>query len=88
MQTCRRGKIVRLIFRHTSTIGIRQSAVRRYVLDRTIETVETPFGPVRRKVSSGYGVKREKYEYTDIARIADAEGIGLQEVLQRLEDIK
>ena len=58
------------IFQYTTTIGIRENKFRRYVLDRRLETVETDLGPVRRKVSSGYGVKREKYEYEDLARIA------------------
>lgn len=62
--------LVRAIFQYTTTIGIRENKFRRYVLDRRLETVETDLGPVRRKVSSGYGVKREKYEYEDLARIA------------------
>ena len=62
--------LVRAIFQYTTTIGIRENKFRRYVLDRRLETVETDLGPVRRKVSSGYGVEREKYEYEDLARIA------------------
>ena len=79
-------KLARLIFRHTTTIGIRETAIDRYVLDRQIETVRTPYGTVRRKRSSGYGVKRVKLEYDDLVRIADERGISLQETRAILKD--
>lgn len=82
-----REKMVALIFRHTTTIGIRELAFKRYVLERTIETQDTPFGQVRRKVSSGYGVTRAKYEYEDLARIAREQNLSLSEVEAKLSDL-
>ncbi len=79
-----REKMVELIFRHTTTLGIREAELNRHILKREIENVETPFGTVRRKVSSGYGVTRTKYEYEDLARIADEQGIGIAELLAKL----
>lgn len=70
-----------LIFRHTTTLGIRENISRRYTLTRTIETISTDFGNVRKKVSTGYGVAREKYEYEDIARIAKEQGMSLADVI-------
>ena len=81
-----REKMVGLIFAHTTTIGIRETETRRYVMDRRIETVETEFGPVRRKVAEGYGVKRAKLEYEDLARIAAERGMSLEEVRRRIEE--
>ena len=78
-------KIVGLLFRHTTTIGVRQSVTQRYVLERKIETVQTPYGEVRRKVSSGYGVHRMKYEHDDLARIAREQNISLDEVKKLIE---
>jgi len=75
-----REEMVRLLFRHTSTIGIRESVCRRWVLRRESAAVETPFGPVRVKRSAGYGVSRQKAEYDDLARIAAAQGLTLDEV--------
>lgn len=72
--------MVRLIFRHTTTLGIREAEFCRYTLQRQIETVETPYGPVRRKVVSGYGVSRSKAEYEDLAKIARQQGAGLREL--------
>lgn len=81
-----RDDIVRLVFAHTSTIGIRESAKRRYELERKIEEIETPYGAVRRKISTGYGVTKVKYEYEDIARIADEQDISLREARERIEE--
>ena len=76
--------LVRALFAHTTTIGIRENRFRRYTLDRHIETIETADGPVRRKCSTGYGVSREKFEHDDLARIADAHGLNLREAEARI----
>ena len=76
--------IVKAIFKYTTTIGVRECRMNRYVLDRRIDSVETPYGTMTCKVSSGYGVSRKKYEYEDLARIAKAEGISIEEVLSKL----
>lgn len=76
--------LVRALFAHTTTIGIRENHFRRYTLDRHIETIETADGPVRRKCSTGYGVSREKFEHDDLARIADAQGLSLREAEARI----
>ncbi len=73
-------KFVQLLFKHTTTIGIRETKMQRYMLDRQIYKVETSFGPVRVKVSSGYGTTRKKIEYEDLAKIAKEKGISLSEV--------
>lgn len=74
-----REKLTELIFKHTTTIGVRENAVRRYVLDRSVEELDTPCGRVRRKISRGYGVSRVKYEYDDLARIAAEKCVSLEE---------
>ena len=79
-----REKMVGLIFKHTSTLGIREVELNRHILKRDIENVETPFGTVRRKVSTGYGVTRAKYEYEDLARIADEQGLSITELISKL----
>ena len=72
--------LVRQIFKHTTTLGIRENTFNRYTLQRRTETVQTPYGPVHRKISSGYGVERSKPEYEDLAEIARNEGISLRQV--------
>lgn len=77
--------VVQAIFKHTATIGIRETLCRRYVLTRTEETVETALGPVRRKVSSGYGVQRAKFEHDDLAALAEKNGLSLTEVMEKID---
>ena len=77
-------KMVRLLFQHTTTLGIRENFCNRYTLQRRIETVNTPYGPVRKKISFGYGAEHCKYEYEDLAKIAKEKGISLDEILSNL----
>src|SRR6202047_1734559 len=71
-----------LIFRETTTIGVRTYEVRRKTLDRELVPVATPFGEGRLKVSRINGtVLKGKPEYEDCQRIAAARGIPLKEVI-------
>ena len=80
-----REKLLPLIFRHTTTLGIREQLCQRYTLSRTEETVETELGPVRRKHSVGYGVHRTKWEYEDLRRLAQEQGCSLAEIMEQIE---
>ncbi len=80
-----RDAMVRSIFALTTTIGIRTKVENRYVLDRNEVTMESEFGPVQKKVVSGYGVTREKLEYEDLARIAREKGMSLRDVRNAIE---
>ncbi len=81
----KREALVKAMFLHTSTLGLREVPVTRYKLSRTEEVVETAHGPVRVKVSEGYGVVRRKAEYEDLARIARETGMGLEEARRLVE---
>lgn len=72
-----RNALVRAIFLYTTTIGIRENRMRRFVLKRHLETVKTSCGAVRCKHSAGYGAERKKYEYDDLIRIAKENNIGI-----------
>ena len=80
-----RETMVDLLFRHTTTLGVRETRAQRHVLHRSITTVETPYGPVRRKDASGYGVQRSKYEYEDLARIAREQNCSMDEVVKMIQ---
>ena len=85
---CRAGQreeMVRLLLRHTSTLGIRESVCRRFTLTRREETVDTPYGKVRCKISEGYGVCRRKPEYDDLSAIAEAQQLPLSEIRRSLQ---
>ena len=71
---------------HTATLGVREQTLTRHALERTVETVETPLGPVRRKVARGFGVERKKWEYEDLAAIAREQDLPLDAVRKALDD--
>lgn len=79
-----REEMVQLLFRHTTTLGIRETPHRRYILSRHTEVAETPYGPVRCKISQGHGVYRCKPEYDDLAAIAKAHQLPLSEVRRKI----
>ena len=79
-------KMVSLIFKHSTTIGIRENKYNRYTLERNVVEVETEYGPIRKKVSKGYGVIREKWEYEDLARIAKERQISINDILVNINN--
>ncbi len=74
-----REEMLKLLFLHTTTLGIREDRCGRYTLDRAMEIRDTPCGPVRVKTVTGFGVTREKAEYEDLAKIAREQGISLSQ---------
>ena len=80
-----REKIVKLIFKHTTTIGIRETLCHRYILDRKEDIISTDNGNVRVKTSFGYGTVRHKYEYNDLKFIAKKTGLSIQELIEKLD---
>ncbi len=81
----KKNEILALIFKHTSTIGVREYRPLRHEMRREELTRQTPVGEVRVKRSEGFGTVREKVEFDDLARIADEKGISVSELLAKIE---
>lgn len=77
--------LVKEIFKHTSTLGIRETQHQRYVLERTEIKRSTEYGDVRVKNSAGYNVNRMKPEYDDLKKIANRNNIPLSEIRKLLK---
>ena len=77
-------KIIKAMFRHTTTIGIRENLYKRHILHRNVRYSDTKYGPVRCKISTGYGVERKKYEYEDIAEIAKANNGSVRDIFNEI----
>ena len=76
------SRLIDLVFRETTTIGVRTHDVRRRTLARESVTLETPFGEVRMKISRMHGsVLNATPEYEDCRRIAEQKNIPLKDVL-------
>ena len=75
-------RLIDLIFRETTTIGVRTYDVRRKTLNREFVAVETPLGSVRMKVSRMNGrILNASPEYEDCQRIAAERGVPLKQVI-------
>ena len=81
----RTHELTACLFKHTTTLGVREDYVRRYTLRRDMRTADTPWGPVSVKTASGYGVTREKPEYEDLAKIARENNLSLREVKEKIK---
>ncbi len=74
-----------LLFRESSTLGVRRNEVRRDSLPRRSETIETRYGPVRVKVASlPDGGARVTPEYEDCRNAAAQSGAPLPEVYRHV----
>ena len=80
--------IISLIFKHTSTIGIRAHLCTRYTLDRKTEIEHTPLGNIHSKVCEGYGVQKMKYEYEDLKQLAMDNNMSIYEIKKIIENHK
>ncbi|BBF43765.1 hypothetical protein lbkm_2453 [Lachnospiraceae bacterium KM106-2] len=80
--------MIRLIFKYTTTLGIRETIHRRYTLNRADKSITTPYGNVGMKHSWGYGVIREKYEYNDLAQIAREQNLSIEDTIRMVTDCK
>ena len=79
-----RQMMLEQLFRHTTTLGVREFPCRRYALRRSFRMEETVYGPVRIKSAEGFGVRREKPEYEDLARIAREKGLSLYDAAEHI----
>ncbi|MFA5873538.1 MAG: nickel pincer cofactor biosynthesis protein LarC [Anaerolineales bacterium] len=72
-----------ILFRETSTLGVRRQSVERRCLERESETVETPYGPVRVKVAHlEDGTTKRAPEYEDCRQAAEVHGVPLRVVYE------
>ena len=80
--------LLQAMFKHTTTLGVRETRHPRYILSRKTECFETPYGTIHRKVSTGYGVTRVKTEYEDLAEVARKQGLSLNEAENLVQQYK
>ena len=70
-----------VIFRETTTLGIRRSTQKRAILERTMNQVQTDYGAVRLKVAKmGNQIMNVQPEYEDCVALARQQNIPLMEI--------
>src|SRR5262249_35303606 len=76
-----RAALCDIVFRETTTIGVRYADVDRECLPREIVSVETPVGAIRMKLARRGGrVVNAAPEFEDCARAAAAHGLSVKAV--------
>lgn len=83
-------KLEELIFRETTTIGIRTYPVQRTVLERCVETIDTPYGKVRVKICRFQDEEFPYPEYDDVKEYCRRSGMSFREAYENIkaENIK
>ena len=75
-------RLADLVFRETTTIGVRMHETRRRCLERQQVRVATPFGDVRMKIARANGmVLNATPEYEDCRRLAAEKDVPLKQVI-------
>ncbi|NIO09190.1 MAG: DUF111 family protein, partial [Deltaproteobacteria bacterium] len=74
-----KDRLAELVFRETSTIGIRYYPVGRLVLPRSSHSVKTKYGPIQVKIVESPGIgKRATPEYEELKKLAQKKRVPLK----------
>ena len=73
-----------LIFKHTTSLGIRYHRCDRYILNRSTGDIDWEGHTIAFKKSCGFGVVRYKYEYDSLAVIAKCNDMSLLDLKRQL----
>lgn len=76
-----------IMMKYTTTWGVRRNDFSRYVMDRSFEQKDTPYGTVTIKSGTGYGVSKSKPEYEDLAKAAKESGESIAHVAAALHGL-
>jgi pyridinium-3,5-bisthiocarboxylic acid mononucleotide nickel chelatase len=77
----RRPALTDILFRESTTIGVRYEEMSRTRLERSIESVDTPYGAIRFKIARRGGEELNAApEFDDCARLAAERGVSIKTV--------
>ncbi|MCM1282302.1 MAG: nickel pincer cofactor biosynthesis protein LarC [Muribaculaceae bacterium] len=80
-----RDKFIQLMFRHTTTRGVRYQIFDREKMVSHTRTKESAYGPIAKKISERDSITKVKYEFDNLKEIAEREGLSLWELCAELE---
>ena len=78
------GKLTQLLFRETTTLGVRSRLVDRTTLSRSMQTIRLPQGRVRVKTVHVGKTVKYRPEFQDCQAIAKKAGVPVQEVIEQV----
>jgi len=77
-----RDVVEEVLFRETTTLGVRRQEWERTVLEREVARVDTAYGPIRVKIGRRRGVVYNVWpEFDDCVRAAGERGVAVKEVI-------
>ena len=77
------AEAVRLIFTHTSSVGLRREVCERYIMDREKTTVHTEFGPVAANIFSYGDFSKISLEYDSVKALAEKENVSITQIYKQ-----
>lgn len=78
----------RIVFKETSTIGIRKINVDRTVMDRKSEQIDTRYGKIKVKKAFYGNVVKQYGEFEDIKNAAEKNNVSIQSVYDEIKTFK
>ena len=76
-------RLTKLMFKETSTLGVRRRNEQRQILSRRWETVDTSWGPVRIKIANMNGtISNYAPEFEDCRALAEAHHVPLKKIME------
>lgn len=73
---------IRIIFKHTTAVGMRRQELDRVIMDREPTTIDTPYGPVKANRFSYDDIEKTCVEYESAKELAEKNDISIKEVLR------
>ena len=78
------GMLTQLLFRETTTLGVRSQLISRTTLPRSMQTIRLPQGRVRVKTIRVGKTVKHRPEFQDCQAIAQKTGMPIQEIIERV----
>jgi uncharacterized protein (TIGR00299 family) protein len=86
-EPARAAELAAVLFRETSTFGVRRRTQTRWILVRESRELETPWGPVRVKIGHlGGGDRRVTPEHDSLRELARTRGVPLMELYDHVSN--
>ena len=77
-----KDNFIKLILKHTSTIGVRYQIFQRVVMRRSFDTLTTSYGKIRIKICQFQDLTKKTLEFDDCAEIAKINKLPISTVYQ------
>lgn len=81
-----RAQLERLIFTHSTAIGIRRSKTERTILAREVKTVATQWGAAQVKIAEADGIRKIYPEYESVRKISIEQNLPFDEVYRAIAE--